>query len=219
MLNQSLGLGLLSSKGVQFDPHFASVVLLLHFDGSNGSTTIVDSSPVGNTVTCVGTAAISTAESKWGGSSGKGANNSYFNVALGATNGSMTGDFTIEGWTRGSFAEVYLMAVGAGYLYNSAFQSYGGPNVAMTALGGSLVWQHWAISRVGSTVRGFVNNVLTGTQTYAGTVNLQTLRLGMYVPNGNLYFTGNHDDIRITKGVGRYTDVLLPAVAGPFPNQ
>ena len=52
------------------DPFFFSnVSLLLHGDGTNGSTLIKDSSPRMNTVTAVGNAQISTAQSKFGGSS------------------------------------------------------------------------------------------------------------------------------------------------------
>ena len=51
------------------DPDFANVSLLLHGDGTNGSTTIVDSSSSSKTVTAVGDAQISTAQSKFGGSS------------------------------------------------------------------------------------------------------------------------------------------------------
>jgi len=64
---------------------------------------------------------------------------------------------------------------------------------------------HYEVSRVGSTIRGFRNGKLTGSQTYAGTVNLQTLRFGMFVPNGNLYWEGKYGQIRVTKGVGRHT--------------
>ena len=51
------------------DPYRSQVSLLLHGDGANGSTTIVDSSPSPKTVTAVGNAQISTTQSKFGGSS------------------------------------------------------------------------------------------------------------------------------------------------------
>jgi hypothetical protein len=84
------------------DPDFANVSLLLHMDGSNGSTTFPDSSSNGLTVTRYGNAQISTAQSKFGGAS------AYFdgagdylelpnpNTAIGA----VAGDFTIECWVR-----------------------------------------------------------------------------------------------------------------------
>ena len=43
------------------DPDYSNVSLLLHGDGANGSTTLVDSSPSPKTVTAFGDAQISTA--------------------------------------------------------------------------------------------------------------------------------------------------------------
>ena len=51
------------------DVHFPKVKLLLPFDGSNGATSTTDSSNTNNSVTFAGTAQISTAQSKFGGSS------------------------------------------------------------------------------------------------------------------------------------------------------
>ena len=80
------------------DEEFDKVSLLLHGDGTNGSTTIIDSSSSPKAVTAVGDAQISTAQSKFGGASiafdGAGdwlttpaSNNFAFGI----------GDFTIEG--------------------------------------------------------------------------------------------------------------------------
>jgi hypothetical protein len=83
------------------DPYWSNVALLLHMDGANGSTTFIDSSIAPKTVTAGGNAQISTAQSRFGGSSaafdGAGdalfvANSSAFNLA--------NSDFTIEGWVR-----------------------------------------------------------------------------------------------------------------------
>src|SRR5690606_25450842 len=49
------------------DPYWASVVLLLHMDGADGSTMFIDSSANGLTVTANGNAQIDTAQSKFGG--------------------------------------------------------------------------------------------------------------------------------------------------------
>ena len=51
------------------DVHFPKVKLLLPFDGSNGATSTTDSSNANNAVSFAGTAQISTAQSKFGGSS------------------------------------------------------------------------------------------------------------------------------------------------------
>ena len=84
--------------GVERDPFFANVSLLLHGDGTNGSTTIVDSSPSPKTVTAVGDAKISTAQSKFGGAS-IGFDGSGDSLAAPASISHFgTGDFTIELW-------------------------------------------------------------------------------------------------------------------------
>ena len=51
------------------DPNFSSVVLLMHMDGANGSTTFTDSSNSNHTITRAAPAAISTAQSIFGSSS------------------------------------------------------------------------------------------------------------------------------------------------------
>lgn len=52
------------------DPQFNEVVLLLHMDGSDGSTTFTDSSSYARTATVNGNAQIDTAQSKYGGAAG-----------------------------------------------------------------------------------------------------------------------------------------------------
>lgn len=50
------------------DPDFASVALLLHFDGTNGSTTITDSSSYADSKTSASPIVLTTSDSVWGGS-------------------------------------------------------------------------------------------------------------------------------------------------------
>ena len=87
------------SEKTPVDPQFGSVSLLLHGDGTNGSTTITDSSPSAKTATLVGDAQISTAQSKFGGSSivfDKVADRITYASSTDFAFG--TGDFTIESW-------------------------------------------------------------------------------------------------------------------------
>jgi hypothetical protein len=99
---------------VPVDPVFNNVSLLLHGNGTNGSTTITDNSPSPKTVTAVGNAQISTAQSKFGGASiafdGSGdyltvLNSSQFNFGV--------DDFTIEAWFyRTSTAQFEIASCG-----------------------------------------------------------------------------------------------------------
>lgn len=79
------------------DPSFSKVVLLLHFDGPNGSTTFVDSSSYSRTLGRVAPAAISTARSRFGGSSFLPASG-YATVPFATELNFRSRDFTIEGW-------------------------------------------------------------------------------------------------------------------------
>jgi len=213
--------GVPTTSSVSLDPYYNNVSILLHFDGANDSTTFTDNSPNPKTVirSTGTTASISTAQFKFGGASYKGRtepDTSYITATLG-TDGSMTGDFTLEFWLYNTSNEVILYSTtGGGYLYNNSFQSYGGPNLAINTYGAA-GWKHLAITRSGSTMRSFVDGIQQDTQTYSGTVNLQTLELGRYIPNNNLYFSGYIDDLRITKGIARYTANFIPPTQA-FPN-
>jgi hypothetical protein len=86
------------------DPNFADVSLLLHGDGTNGSTTITDNSPSPKTVTAFNSAAISTDQSRFGGSSlffPGGSITGTSHRLESASNANFqfgSGDFTIELW-------------------------------------------------------------------------------------------------------------------------
>jgi hypothetical protein len=215
-LPMTAGGGMAVSGLVPTDPYWAFVQLLLHFEGTNGSTVITDVSSSPKSVVASGSSAISTARFKFGASSLLGGATGFITAAMGA-GGSMTGDFTWESWLWGGNNNVvFYSTVPGAYLYNDVFTGYGGPDLAVI-VNFSAAWHHVAISRVGSTIRGFTDGALTGTQTYAGTVDLTNLVMGKYVPNGNLFFVDNYDDIRITKGVGRYTTAFTPPTA-QFPD-
>lgn len=92
-------LGKTRSSGGDGDPHFGKVSLLLHMDGTNGSTTFTDSSATPKTVTAVGDARISTAQTLFGGSTGYfDGNGDALSVANSAALDFGTGDCTIECW-------------------------------------------------------------------------------------------------------------------------
>jgi len=210
------------------DPYAASVSLLLHMDGSNGSTTFADSSSSPKTVTANGGVIVSTAQSKFGGAS------AYFNSttdslsfadpALG------TGDFTIEMWFKTASSVQYAQLIGnesSGYslLMNNASSTAG--DIAL--YNGSLVcassgtsyrddaWHHVAVTRLGTALTIWVDGVSKATATSSASYSGQT----NYVGRNNVYaprnFVGYIDELRITKGVARYTATFTPSTTA-FPN-
>ena len=208
------------------DPDFANVSLLLHGDGTNGSTTIIDSSPSPKTVTAVGDAQISTTQSKFGGASMYLDGNGDYLTLPASADFLFPGDHTIECWIywdgtyasgarniygtggSGSLGQIGIFE-GFGLYWGGVF-AYNYPPINQ--------WVHVAASRQGSTVRLFINGVLTASGTQSASIGSSTA--SAYVGNrADLYhpFKGYIDDFRITKGVARYTANFTPPTA-PFPD-
>ena len=83
-------------------------------------------------------------------------------------------------------------------------------------------WHHIAIVRNGTTITGYVNGTALGTTINASTTAITDIISGDYsfvgalqnaAPNGRLFYNGYIDDLRITKGVERYTATFTPPTA------
>ena len=221
------------AQPVPVDPNISQVSLLLHGNGTNGSTVITDSSPSPKTVTAVGNAQISTAQSKFGGASiafdGSG---DYLDVGSNSAFGYGLSNFTIEAWVyRNVSAAVHVIldqraAVSVQLvptLYINAttlFYYTNGVNCITGGVVPASQWVHIALSRSGTSTRLFMGGLQTGS-TYADTLNYinSPVRIG----DGNdgvsptASFSGYIDDFRITKGVARYTGNFSVPTA-PFPD-
>jgi hypothetical protein len=223
------------SEKTPVDPQFGSVSLLLHGNGTNGSTTITDNSPSPKTVTAVGNAQISTAQSKFGGASllfdGTGDNLTV------PDNGSFTMgtvDFTIEFWARPvSGSQTVAMVTTAsptdfqgfffGLLSGSLFFLADGDglspvwDVALNAASiGVDSWTHVAAVRLGNTFTVYKDGVQAATGTSSILLKNSNNILTVGGRSGQ-YFNGYIDDLRITKGVARYTSNFTPPTA-QFPD-
>jgi hypothetical protein len=144
-----------------------------------------------------------------------------------------TGDFTIEFWvntnqTVNEFAVVDFRTVngffpfiahdstrGVFYYLNSDYRIES--NTVLT----TGIWYHIAVARSGSSTKLFIN----GTQAGSTYTNSNSLSVGANRPAigingeslGTLPLNGYIDDLRITKGVARYTAAFTPPTAA-FPN-
>jgi hypothetical protein len=218
-----------------------NVSLLLHGDGTNGSTTITDSSPTPKTVTAFGDAQISTAQSKFGGASiafdGDG---DYLSAGI-AEDWTFLHDgtaFTVEAFVRGNvfvggnqvIASTIINSSSAGIFLsvNSGKALFrlarGTGNFALTLEADTVLsvdtWHHLAFVL---TAEGLGAVYADGTLEASGT----PLSLSLLSPTNTLnigannfsalFFNGYIDDLRITKGVARYTANFTPPTA-PFPD-
>lgn len=131
-----------------------------------------------------------------------------------------TGDFTIEAWVNVSSlaATLGVFATGAGTTTNPYFYiaTSGAPvilfNNAIVASGPALTvgtWAHIAVTRFNGSITVFTNGV-PGTAVSNAT---SLTCAGVYVGSSatpNQYFNGHLQDLRVTKGVARYTATFVP---------
>lgn len=227
------------------DPYFDNVALLLHLDGANGSTVFTDSSNNNLSVTGMGSAQISTAQSKFGGASARFSTSLDYLKVPSQNIQPENFDYTIEFFIRFDFASytIFLTFTPGGGAAISPFRldflnsagSYlrlrplvGNSDLSnwhSTATGNTLLeiytWYHIAITKSGTTVRSFINGVLDLTiSDCPSSFDLSTfpdLGIGGFFQNFNTFaLQGNVDEFRITKGVARYTENFTPPTQ-PFP--
>lgn len=207
------------------DQHWSNVSLLLRMDGSDASTTFTDSSDTARTFTANGNAQIDTAQSKFGGASGLfDGTGDYITAPNSADFQFGSGDFTIENWIRlnavGQFHEIANQMTNSarGWMYDvtsgnklrlygfiSSWQELGISTTSLT----TGQWYHCAVTREGTSFRLFLDGVLEDTTVISGAFteeNSTPFTVG-YIGDGSLsrYMNGWIDDLRITKGVARYT--------------
>ena len=201
------------------DPYFASVVSLLHMNGTDASTTFSDAF---RTWTAAGNAQIDTAQSMFGGASGLfDGTDDYVSTASSADFNFGTGDFTVEFRAR----LVAILGTGNATIFMSdSGRSHliwieTGPILSFDGSAGSRssnvltlsvdTWYAFAISRVGDTLYFFQDGVGVGSTSCAGdTFNLNVASGGTIISSnaaGNFGLNGWMDELRVTKGVGRYS--------------
>jgi hypothetical protein len=220
----------------------ANTTLLMNFTDA----AITDATTTVNLET-VGDAKVVTANSKFGGSSmffdGTGdALPIPYNPVLNFD----TGNFTIEFWiyvTATPSAEGYFFSIGpagsgsanrgvriASHNGTAAGIYFYPLGVSAETLLGSFpsanVWHHIAIVRNGATITGYVDGTALGTTINASTTAITAISSGDYSFVGGLhssgstprlFYNGYIDDLRVTKGIARYTgNFTVSANASPL---
>lgn len=219
--------------GSNNDPDFSSVVLLLHFDGTNGGTTFTDHSSYGRTVTNSG-ASTQTGTVKYGTAAADfSVSGNYVSVADATEMRMGTSDFTVEGWFYTTINQTsqfwYHKGINTtgGLLFscggNLIFRANGTTDLSSgSGIGtGSGPWYFVSFDREGNTRRIYRDGVQGNSDTLSFN-NSDTVA----VPIGSISaissgfrFSGYIDDLRITKGVCRHpggTTYSAPTAA--FPN-
>jgi hypothetical protein len=226
--------------GPNGDSNYNNVTLLLHAEGTVGTiSSVTDNSPSPKTFTILGTASqsqYSSTQKKFGATA------FYFlgyttqnnNIRFNNVPGFGTGNFTIEFWMyidepNFSNQRRIMGNTGGGFTFEIGWNSNGQPFIN-TLVGLCLLadvpvqtWVYITFVKSGSNILGFVNGILKTTTGLSGTTidadGSYDVNIGGsgYTNVPQAAFVGYLDEIRITKGVARYTtNFLVPQF--PFPD-
>lgn len=200
------------------------MVLGLHCDGTNGSTTFTDVK--GKAVTANGNAQISTAQSKFGGSSGHVDGTGDYLSLTGESIG--TGDFYVAGWvrvttptssfilldTRNSDATNNGFAL---YIRSTQKLTFGRGNPFTATEGATTVsantWYYVELSRVSGTVYGFLDGNLEFSVSSSLDFNLTGWKIGHQWNVSGSLSAGYIDDLQVYRAGGHTSAYTVPSVA------
>ena len=209
-----------------------NTLLLVHADGTSGSTFFEDDNGVGRSavgLTALGNAQVDTAQSKFGVASG------LFDGTGDGINCnkpllSATGDWTVEMWvyptsiaaTDYFFTQYSLGAAGRTGMYHTNTGAVGlfingGPSYTTTGTISTGSWQHLAWVRNGSSFKTYINGTEEGSGTGSPSIQQIDSIVGKINSSGGTDdFIGNIDEVRISD-TARYTSGFTPSTT-PFVN-
>ncbi len=204
------------------DVHFPHVGFLLPFDGSNGATSTSDLSNNVRGITFYGTAQLSTAQSKFGGSSLLLDGNSDYLTCPYVSADTKT-EFTAELWFKTSSSSYqtifgnYASGLEGSYIQiNNGTLNGGvdGANTLTSSITGKADgnWHHVALTRNSSNlITIWIDGVSGGTLTDSTSIPNSAFYIGkLNTSSLHRYFNGYIDDVRWTPGVCRYTSTFTP---------
>lgn len=213
------------------DPNFSSVSLLLHCDGTNGSAVFTDNSNNAFTVTANNGAVISTTTPKFGTGELQCGSSKYLSVPISAA-GPLdlgSGDWTFELWLNPATVSASQIFAQMGTYPGNGFFIQQNPSgsVQCTIQGVSAsvssqpltigTYSHIALVQTGGTTRLFVDGVGTSDSHVTSAAFTTSVTIGEGLANSGIPSTGKIDEIRITKGLARYTTNFTPP-ASAFAN-
>lgn len=221
------------------DPYFSSVPALYHFDGADGASAFENAGSLQDSLQSTSQSAgniasLSSAQSVFGGASlASNATGYARNGASGLAGLAFgTNDYTVEFFVRlssvsvaqnlfdmrpnggnGAFVLIDVTSsASVGVWVSSAYRI----NSANGAIA-SNVWTHVALSRVSGTTRLYVDGAQVGSD-FADSINYGSACISCLSGGGGTNkASGYMDELRITKGVGRYSSGFS-VPAEPFPD-
>ena len=179
-----------------------------------------------NNMLSTGTAQASTTQAKWSPTSAFFNGSSSLSAIANTGFAYGTGDFTWELWVYMSTTSGNQYILDHGVLsgtlsYNNGLTYYN----PTTGIGSALyttaptltagTWNHIAVARQSGTTRLFLNGTLIATGADSNNFGNASVTIAQY-GGGGLYLNGYIQDLRLTKGVARYTANFTPPTAA-FP--
>jgi hypothetical protein len=241
----SLMLPLISSQNTGRrigDPFFSSVSVLLHFDGAVNSTNIIDSGPLNLPFTTdpAGNARLVDSYVRFGPTAFGVLPNGWARTPSGGPFSFGAGDFTVECWPRKLAATAGTQALCAVWRASPLslswyfgvdssnrlffYYSINGTAGVFSAFSSTGIptnqFAHVAASREGANLRIFVNGTLTNTHNIGSSYIFDAVApfsVGNDSGETGQPFSGAIDEMRITKGVARYTE-SFSVPTKPFPD-
>jgi hypothetical protein len=228
----------------------SNTLLLIHADSTDASTVFLDDNGQGRSavgLSAIGNAKVSTAQSKFGGTSAIFDDSGDYLVSPTVSAGNFSGDFTVECWiytsdTEGEFlaCQKYNTAQGWGFITrsNNRFiwtSSTNGTSCAATIISSNNAytnntWTHVAVCHKNSTglTEMFANGVRVGSVTEQNPITVDSA--GSLLIGGNIYgvssglyqdgprfLNGYLDEIRFSNIV-RYSGATYTIPTTPFQN-
>jgi hypothetical protein len=210
--------------------------LLLHADGMESSTVFTDE--MGKNITAVGHTHIDTSEKKFGTASASfDGTGDYLTVTNSVDFDFGSEDFTIDGWFYFNVNDIgYQILVdrrsnsdGTGWLLYletnnaisflsasaSGWDNFVISNTEVAPARG--VWTHLAVVRNGDVFTIYQNGIALKSGIFTGSIGAQTVNptIGAGHTNPVAGFNGYIDELRISKGIAKWTEDFTP-LAAPY---
>lgn len=229
------------------DASWASVATLLHFDGANGAATFTDNAPTPSTYTAGGSAALSTAQSVFGGSSlSLDGSTKYLQTPADTKFQFGNGDFTVEARVRvnafpssgnAKLCGIWSDTSGIGQSWKCQVRSNGNMLFSYSTTGGNTInvldaaganplsintWYALCWMRKSNVLYFFVNGSpvysVALTDTFYATTNAKLFEVGRDAAGNTEYLNAFVDELRVTKGVARYATAGYTPATSALPD-